>query len=234
MADPLFPGNPAAQPGLLGELRSEVATEAAPLLSFVLRNIRFVVGGVLALIVIIVGYGIWQWRVASVEDEARLELGRILTGRTGAARVSALEAFAAKAPESMRSGVWLAAASAAVSADRPAEAAAAYGRVYANDPDGVLGIVSGLNEADLFRRQGKVQEALALLENLEKVAPQAVRVVVRQDLAATAEQAGDHVRAVRAYEALVQDLTAAPVPGLDSGFYRDRIRQLGRREAAAS
>ncbi len=234
MADPLFPGNPAAQSGLIGELRSEVATEAAPLLSFVLHNIRLIVGVVSALVLLILGYGAWQWHVASVEDEARLELGRILTGRSGEARASALEAFAAKAPESMRSGVWLAAASAAVSADRPAEAAVAYGRVYAEDPDGALGIVSGLNEADLLLRQGKGRDAVALLEKLENAAPQAMRVVVRLELAAAAEQAGDRTRAVRVYEALVQELTAAPVPGLDPAFYRDRIARLGKQEAAAS
>lgn len=234
MADPLRPGRPSLEPGLLGELQSEVAVEATPLLSFVLNNIKAIVGVVLILVLVIVGYGVWQWRVSAAENEARLALGRILTGQSGSAQVAALEAFVDKAPASMQRGVLLATASAAVAANEPGKAAGAYGRVYAEDPQGALGVMSGLNEADLLQSQGKLKEALAVLEKLEGTAPEAARVMVREELAAVAEQAGDYARALRAYEALVQDLTVTPVPGLEPGFYQERIKQLKLRRTADS
>lgn len=229
MADPLRPGRPSVDPGLLGELQSEVAVEAAPLLSFVLRHIKIIVGAVLALVLFIVGCGVWQWRLSSAENEACLALGRILTGQSGSAQVTALEALAEEVPASMRQGVLLAAASSAAAADESDRAAVVYGKVYAADPQGALGIMSGLNEAALLRQEGKLKEALAVLEKLEAAAPQAARVMVREELAATAEQAGEKSRALEAYEALVQDLSVSPVPGLDTGFYRDRIKQLKAR-----
>lgn len=234
MADPLRPGRPSVEPGLLGELQSEVATEAAPLLSFVLRHIKVVVGAVAALILFIVGCGVWQWRIASAENEACLALGRILTGQSGSAQAAALEALAEKVPASMRQGVLLSAASSAAAAGKPDRAAAVYGKVYEADPQGALGVMSGLNEAALLRQGGNMKGALAVLEKLETAAPQAARVMVREELAATAEQAGEKARALQAYEALVQDLSVAPVPGLDAGFYRDRIKQLKAHGSDAS
>lgn len=234
MADPLRPGRPPVDPGLLGELQSEVAAEAAPLLSFVLRHIRIIAGAVVALVLFIIGYGVWQWRLSSAENEASLALGRILTGQSGSAQAAALEALAEQVPASMRQGVLLAAASSAAAAGEPDRAAAVYGKVYAADPEGALGVISGLNEAALLRQGGKVKDALAVLEKLEAAAPQAARVLVREELAAAAEQAGEKSRALQAYEALVQDLSVAPVPGLDPGFYRDRIKQLKARGSDAS
>ena len=43
MADPLRPSGPQIPGSLMGEIQSEVAVEATPLLSFVLRNSRIIV-----------------------------------------------------------------------------------------------------------------------------------------------------------------------------------------------
>ena len=232
MVDPLRPGQQPAGSGLLGELQSEVAVEATPLLSFVLGNIRAIVGAVLALVLVIVGYGVWQWRVSTSEREANMALGRVLIGTSGAEQVNALEALVEKAPSQMRRAVLLALASSAVNADEPGKAADAYARVYGDDPQGVLGLMSGLNEADLLQRQGKLKESLAVLEKLEPVAPDMLQTLVREELAAVAEQAGQYDAALRAYETLANTVGQAQGLGMDTGFYRERIKEIKSRMSA--
>ena len=78
MADPLRPSGPQIPGSLMGEIQSEVAVEATPLLSFVLRNSRIIVACIVLLVLVIVGVGGWQWHQGRVEREAHLELGRIL------------------------------------------------------------------------------------------------------------------------------------------------------------
>ena len=78
MADPLRPSGPQIPGSLMGEIQSEVAVEATPLLSFVLRNSRIIVTCIVLLVLVIAGVGGWQWHQTRVEREAHLELGRIL------------------------------------------------------------------------------------------------------------------------------------------------------------
>ena len=80
MADPLRPSGPQIPGSLMGEIQSEVAVEATPLLSFVLRNSRIIVTCIVLLVLVIAGVGGWQWHQTRVEREAHLELGRILAG----------------------------------------------------------------------------------------------------------------------------------------------------------
>ena len=61
MADPLRPSGPQIPGSLMGEIQSEVAVEATPLLSFVLRNSRIIVTCIVLLVLVIAGVGGWQW-----------------------------------------------------------------------------------------------------------------------------------------------------------------------------
>ena len=90
MADPLRPAGPQIPGSLMGEIQSEVAVEATPLLRFVLENSRVIVSVVVVLVLAIVGVGGWQWYQSRVEREAHLELGRILVSTQGEARIAAL------------------------------------------------------------------------------------------------------------------------------------------------
>ena len=91
MADPLRPSGPQIPGSLMGEIQSEVAVEATPLLSFVLRNSRIIVTCIVLLVLVIAGVGGWQWHQTRVEREAHLELGRILVSTQGPERIAALE-----------------------------------------------------------------------------------------------------------------------------------------------
>lgn len=107
MADPLRPSGPQIPGSLMGEIQSEVAVEATPLLSFVLRNSRIIVTCIVLLVLVIAGVGGWQWHQTRVEREAHLELGRILVSTQGPERIAALETFLPAAPSAMKSGVQL-------------------------------------------------------------------------------------------------------------------------------
>ena len=156
MADPLRPSGPQIPGSLMGEIQSEVAVEATPLLSFVLRNSRIIVASIVLLVLVIVGVGGWQWHQGRVEREAHLELGRILVSTQGPDRIAALETFLPTAPSDMKPGVQLEIATAALGLEQYGKAADAYAAVAAADPKGPIGTMAAINQADLrFRLSGK-------------------------------------------------------------------------------
>ena len=133
MADPLRPSGPQIPGSLMGEIQSEVAVEATPLLSFVLRNSRIIVTCIVLLVLVIAGVGGWQWHQTRVEREAHLELGRILVSTQGPERIAALETFLPAAPSAMKSGVQLEIATTALGLEQYGKAADAYAAVAAAD-----------------------------------------------------------------------------------------------------
>ncbi len=205
---------------LMGELKSEVAGEAAPLLTFVLKHIKLIVGIILLAIALIIGYGVWQWHTAKTLREAHMELGRILLSSDNTAKISALENFAAKAPESMRGGIMLEIATIAMeNGDRP-KAADAYGQVFKADPQGAMGMIAALNQADLLLQLNRPQEALATLNAMQ--APEHMKATVQSQQALALEMAGQTNEAVAKYEALLSMATQEQ----DRNFFRYKIAAL--------
>ena len=150
MADPLRPSGPQIPGSLMGEIQSEVAVEATPLLSFVLRNSRIIVTCIVLLVLVIAGVGGWQWHQTRVEREAHLELGRILVSTQGPERIAALETFLPAAPSAMKSGVQLEIATTALGLEQYGKAADAYAAVAAADPKGSIGMMAAINQAGYF------------------------------------------------------------------------------------
>ena len=146
MADPLRPSGPQIPGSLMGEIQSEVAVEATPLLSFVLRNSRIIVTCIVLLVLVIAGVGGWQWHQTRVEREAHLELGRILVSAQGPERIAALETFLPAAPSAMKSGVQLEIATTALGLELYGKAAEAYAAVAAADPKGSIGMMAAINQ----------------------------------------------------------------------------------------
>ena len=178
MADPLRPSGPQIPGSLMGEIQSEVAVEATPQLSFVLRNSRIIVTCIVLLVLVIAGVGGWQWHQTRVAREARLELGRIHVSTQGPERIAALETFLPAAPSAMKSGVQLEIATTALGLEQYGKAAEAYAAVAAADPKGSIGMMAAINQADLLQRQGKYAEALAVFDSLEKSAPESLRPAI--------------------------------------------------------
>ncbi|WP_308771071.1 tetratricopeptide repeat protein [uncultured Bilophila sp.] len=228
MADPLRPSGPQIPGSLMGEIQSEVAVEATPLLSFVLRNSRIIVACIVLLVLVIVGVGGWQWHQGRVEREAHLELGRILVSTQGPDRIAALETFLLTAPSDMKPGVQLEIATAALGLEQYGKAADAYAAVAAADPKGPIGTMAAINQADLLQRQGKYAEALAVFDSLEKGAPESLRPAILEGQAMSAELAGKLDRALAAYESIAASLGDAA----NNGYFQAKIAELKARMAS--
>jgi hypothetical protein len=207
--------------GILEELQSEVSVEAAPLLQFIARNAPVVMLVLGLFVVAVVGIGAWQWYASKRDEEAQTHFSRLLLQQQGAARVSALESFAATAPDSIRLAAWMELALAALAEKDAAKASAAFARVAALDKDKPFGAIAALAEAQTLMQAGKAAEALAILEPLENTVPEFMRVQLRGLIALNAWQAGKTDRAVKAYE----DLLAGAL-GDDADYYRFCIRQI--------
>lgn len=218
----------AQQAGMMGELQSEVSAEAAPLLQFITRHVSKIVGVVLVLIVAIVATGIYQWQSDKAMHEAQLALGKALTTPDGEARIKALEDLLGSAPESLREGVQLEVALAAMEAEQFEKAAAAFGAVAKADM-GPMGTAAGMNQASALLRAEKAAEAVAVLEDLERTAPEAMRASLLTSLAVAAEAAGNTERAVKAYESLIAlgDSNA-------NEYFEARIRSLNAPQNAGA
>ena len=220
MADPLRPSGPQIPGSLMGEIQSEVAVEATPLLSFVLRNSRIIVTCIVLLVLVIAGVGGWQWHQTRVEREAHLELGRILVSTQGPERIAALETFLPAAPSAMKSGVQLEIATTALGLEQYGKAADAYAAVAAADPKGSIGMMAAINQADLLQRQGKY--------SLEKSAPESLRPAILEGQAMSAELAGKLDRALAAYESIATSLGDAA----NNGYFQAKIAELKARMAS--
>jgi hypothetical protein len=207
--------------GILGELQSEISVEAAPLLRFVARHAALIMVLLGLCVAAVAGAGAWQWYAGKRDEEAQTRFARLLLQPQGAARVSALESFAATAPDAVRLAAWMELGLAALAEKDHAQAAAAFARVAALDSNKPFGAVAALAEVQTLMQAGKAAEALARLEPLENTVPEHMRVQVRGLIALNARQAGKTDRAIKAYEDLL-----AGAPGEDAEYYRFCIRQI--------
>jgi hypothetical protein len=207
----------------MGELQSEVSVEAAPLLQFIMKHVGVILGVVLLLLAGIVATGVYQWQSSRSLNEARMALGKILTGTAGADRLKALEALTQDVPEAMRPGLWLEVAAAAQEVQDYAKAAAAFGRVGQLDK-GPLGLASILNQSDMLLRIGDAAQSLSVLEPLLASAPENMRFMVRESVAGAAEAAGDAKKAVEMYQSMLSSGQSQ-----DIAYYKARITALEKK-----
>ena len=224
MADPLRPSGPQIPGSLMGEIQSEVAVEATPLLSFVLRNSRIIVTCIVLLVLVIAGVGGWQWHQAHVKREAHLELGRILVSTQGPERIAALETFLPAAPSAMKSGVQLEIATTALGLEQYGKAADAYAAVAAADDQHVHIIA---NVVQIHIAGGDAAVRLQKLAQLVRHAL-ALRPAILEGQAMSAELAGKLDRALAAYESIATSLGDAA----NNGYFQAKIAELKARMAS--
>lgn len=133
----------------------------------------------------------------------------------------------------MKLGVQLEIAATAAALGDSLKASQAYGAIYSTDRQGTLGVMAGLNEADLLLRAERPADALEKLDSLLASTPAAlldpVRQAIREGQATAAEQAGRLDRALAAYEAIVQD-----GGNVELGYYQAKIAELKARIAKAA
>lgn len=215
-----LPPEPQA-PALLTELQSEVSTEAAPLLQFIIKNAALIVGALFLFVLILAGTAGYNWYTSRAAHQAQAELARVIISTQGADRITALEAFAAQAPVSIRTATLLALAEAALAQENYTLAAQAFGQVADADKTGAVGLLAGMNQGQTLLRADKAAQAVSVLESVESRTPESQRTLVRQILAEAALADNNFARARQAFDAL-----AGASTGGEAEYYRHRARSL--------
>lgn len=212
----------AVNPTLLGDLKTEVSAESAPLLQFIVAHSKTIAAAVLLVLIVLAGTGIWRWHAASRAEDARAALAKTMLATSGTDRVKALEALAENSPEEFRYGVLSALARSAVEAGALDSAAEAYGRAAQLDKGGPMGLAADLARSGVLLRAGRGEEALKLLQAMEGALPEESRLEMLPLVADAAELAGKKEVAAAAYARLGE-----AHPGDDGAFYRARAAELG-------
>ncbi len=212
--------------GLFDELQHEVSQEAQPMLTFIIKNYKQILMAVGALVVVIAAYGIYDYSAKSSLQAARAELGDIIVNKDGAERLTALEAFVAKAPEEVRSAALFEMVRLQSEAGDADKVLAAWERL-SGVLTGDMALVARLGKAQALATAGKAEDALAVMEGVESSAPESFKTYATLQLALVAEQAGKLDRALAAYEGLLAESANA-----DKEHFSRKITALKARIAA--
>lgn len=215
----------AAQPqSPLDALGAEVEESLHPALQWIVSHIKLIVGVVAVLLLLVGSLAAYRAVSASRLAQSRAEMAALLAEADPAKRAEALAAFAAAAPESLRTAASLELAASLSAAGRHEEAAAVWARVNATD----LGSVPGFGQAAELSRAGKHAEALAVLQGMRQNLPKAYQMLLLERLAYEAEQAGDAAAAIAAWEAML-----AENQGGSSAFVSAKIKALRAAQPAS-
>jgi predicted negative regulator of RcsB-dependent stress response len=219
---------PKQTPSLIGSIQEEVATEASPMLRFLIAHARLIVLGVILFLLAIGGYWYYDARQTRVRDELRLEFGRLLTSRQGQDRLAALEEYLKSAPSSLHAAAWFAMAETARELREHAREAAAWERIAGRDP--AMRVPATLAMAGALAAQGKRREALDALEALVPGLPEQDLAAVSERIVLLAEALGDFDRAIVACEAIAAREALAG----DAGFWMRKVAALQKKAAKPS
>lgn len=190
-------------PSLLGTLEKEVAPEASPLLLFMIRNARIIIGIIVLFVVIIAGYGAYTWREDKALTGAQRELVRLTALKPVENRVGELEKFLDHAPEKVRPAVLFALIDAALQTQNH-DKVAGYWEALEKTGNKDLLILAGLGKARAEAERGDNQQALAILNGLlTKTSSDYGLVLLNTQIVSVAEDLGDLQRATDACAAIV-------------------------------
>ena len=208
--------------GLLDNIQGEVSPENAPLLNFITKYASAIASLVLALLLCLGGWAVWNWYHGGKQKEAREELARINAEMKGADRDKALAELAKNAPDSTKLFIYMSLGQSAQENGNPVLAADAYAKAASLDGDGALGLTAALGSVGSLLMQAEYNQALALLQELEKKLPESANSVqLQQMLAETAYRAGKLELARQTYARLGQELTTP-----EAAYFRNRAEAI--------
>lgn len=206
-------------PAGLEEIESHVPEQLHPILEAAFRNMKQIVIGVVAIIVVAAAYaGITTYNARAV-DAATAKLGKILIETSGDEKLAQLEGLLKDAPSSAKPAVLVELADSCMTAGQFDKAAGYWGEL-AGDADGNLQLVARMGKAKALTMGGKAAEAVTILKDMTGTAPEAYTVTVNRQLAVAAEQAGDTASALAAYRVLSEKGTT------DKPYVDYKIAQL--------
>lgn len=178
--------------------------DLATLLQLPVRYWKQSLAGVLAVVAAAGGYALYGVYQKSQVEKTENALGAIVTAKTGADRLTALEALAKSAPAAARDGIWLEMAKTASELGKFDKAAEAWHSVSTSAP-AAMKAVAGLGYASSLAKAGQNAKAVEVLENLGVSVPKPFSMTVDRQLATTAEAAGEWQKALSAFERMKAD-----------------------------
>ena len=168
-------------------------------------------------------YGVYQ---KGQTEKAEAALGEIITSKTGAERIAALETLARTAPAGAKAGINLELAKAAQNLGDFAKAASAFEAVAQSAPTGMK-TIAGLGQAAALSRAGQDAKAVDVLEALTISAPKGFSMTIDRQLAVTAEAAGQWQKALAAYERMKADGNVQNASFIDARIVELRAKTGG-------
>jgi cytochrome c-type biogenesis protein CcmH/NrfG len=205
-----------------------VAVSAPAFMQKLLDNWKPLTAGVVVVLILAVGYGLFRSYREKAAAQAENELGQILIQKEGADRLVALENFLAKAPGSVKPAVLLELAKASTEQGQFKKAAEAWGTL-ARVATPAMGGVAVLGQAAALAQAGDNAQAEAVLVAAKDKMPKSFEVALNRQLALYAEQAGDYPRALSAYETL-RDLGQHAT----SAYFNAKINEIKAKQGEAA
>lgn len=190
---------------LLDSIQSEVSREASPMLDFLVKHALKIFLALIALIAVIVVFGVWNYLGNSKQRDAEEALGKILIMPDTTAKLEALEAFADSASDKRKNAALMALARSATAQGQPEKAAEAWSRV-AQSADAPIRMVAGIAQANALSAQGKNAEALVILESMLLSAPSESLPMINSHIVLLAEQMGNWDMAIAASGEVIRRL----------------------------
>ena len=214
----------AHTPLFVDTLQQSVSKEAAPLLNFVLKHIKMIAAGLLALVMLISGVGMYHYMHDQKILTAQTELATLAAGASTEAQLADLKAFVETVSAEVRPAALLTLAKASLRVNDYAAAESAWAALQATGIDSMREI-AGMGRANAYAKMGKLTEAVTVLETLVPQASKAYVLTVKHQLALMAEQSGDVEKALAVYKEL-----ETAVPAANKKFYTHKIASLSNQK----
>ncbi|MFW5733695.1 MAG: tetratricopeptide repeat protein [Oceanidesulfovibrio sp.] len=211
--------------GIAGAIEDlEVSDRLHPLLQFIVDHIKPLAAGLVLFLLVIAGYGYWEYSQKQAVDEASNKLGAILAQTSGEQRITALQEFLQEAPGEIRDGVRLELATTLAENGQYEKAAAIWSEVGVGRSE-TIRVVSAMGQAQALMDAGKNDEALAVLEDALAMSSESFAVSINRMIATAAEEAGRISRAVDALRELVESDPTQP-----QTYLKDKIARLEKQQ----
>ena len=220
--------HPEQTPSVLSTLQSEVASEASPMLQFLVRHARVIVIGILLFIVAIIGYWVHSWQAGKQYAADAKELGAIVAISDVKQRVDKLEAYLPSAPQTMKANAWFAVMEGARQLQDYPKVHDAWKAIGALDSS--LKVPAGMGMASALAAQNKYKEALAALNSIASGLSPADSIIVNTQIVGYAEVAGDYDRALAACDTLLKQ----PEAMSDATLWAQKKADLEQKKAGTA
>lgn len=209
---------------------AQMGDEMHPLLQMIVDNVKYVAIGAGAVVLVVGGYGIFEYVQKKRLQTANAQLGEVLVSTQGEDRIAALEELVRQAPSSIELSARMELAASLQAQDRYEEALAVWQALEGQVPADMNPTVQ-LGKANALAESGKAEEALVMLQGYLPQAPESYKGEVQRLIADYAEAVGKTDVALDAYKTMLE---ADTMPEQTRAFYRFKVSQLEQKKAGAS